>query len=117
MKKYISNIITWGSIGLFLWYGLTHRNLYQSLEHVAIWSLVLVAFGKMLTVVANGLFTQWTAEAFTDKFRFGESVYVTILSAVGNFFGPLLGGTSIRAVYLKKYHDLSYSKFTATLMG
>ncbi len=116
-KKHISNLITLASVLLFVWYGLTNQEVFQALKDVALWSLVLVAAGKLLVFVSNGLFTQWTAEVFTKKFSFVHGVYITVLSAVGNFFGPLLGGASIRAVYLKKYHNLPYSKFTATLMG
>ena len=116
-KKIISNVVTVGFLVAFLWYGLTNKDMLQALGNVAVWSLLLVAAGKMIVFVSNGLFTKWTAELFTKKFSLAHGIYITILSAIGNFFGPLLGGASIRAVYLKKYHNLSYSKFTATLMG
>jgi uncharacterized protein (TIRG00374 family) len=56
-------------------------------------------------------------EVFIKKMKLMESIYVAILSAIGNFFGPLLGGTTIRALYLKKNHNLPYSYFTSTLAG
>lgn len=84
---------------------------------MAVGGLTLIAAGKMLTFLCNGLFTKWTAETFSQKISTGEGLYISVLSAIGNFFGPLLGGASIRAVYLKKYHNLSYSNFTSTLMG
>lgn len=117
MKKYASTIITAGFLALFVWYGLDNKDSIASLKAVAPAALLLIAAGKLLTFLSNGLFTKWTAEAFTRKFTLGEGAYISVLSAVGNFFGPLLGGTSIRAVYLKKNYDLSYSKFTSTLMG
>ena len=55
-------------------------------------------------------------EAFTTRLTLGEGIYVGILSAIGNFFGPLLGGAGIRAVYLRRVHNLPYTKFTSTLM-
>lgn len=116
-KRLISNLLTVTFVALFVWYGFTNQDMLRALDNVAIWGLVLITIGKMFTFVSNGLFTKWTAELFTAKFSLAHSVYITILSAIGNFFGPLLGGASIRAVYLKKYHNLSYSKFTATLMG
>jgi uncharacterized membrane protein YbhN (UPF0104 family) len=48
---------------------------------------------------------------------YGEVNYLSLLSSIGNFFGPILGGASIRAVYLKKKHDFEYSKFISTLYG
>jgi uncharacterized protein (TIRG00374 family) len=63
------------------------------------------------------LFTKWTVEAFTDTLTQAESFVIAVLTAIGNFFGPLFGGLGIRAVYLKKYHNLQYSKFTSTVIG
>lgn len=117
MKKHLSAIITLGFLGLFVWYGVTHQNLFGALTDVALWTLLLVVAGKLLLFLSNGLFVIWTAEAFTKKMNFGQGVFVTILSAVGNFFGSVVGGIGVRALYLKKYHGLPYSKFTSTLIG
>lgn len=117
MKKYSSKLITLLFVVAFAYYGLTNKDSFSALSNVTIVSMLLIALGRCLMFLSNGLFTKWTAEAFTRKLTVGEGTYVGILSAIGNFFGPLLGGASIRAVYLKKVHNLSYSKFTSTLMG
>ncbi|HET6924803.1 MAG TPA: lysylphosphatidylglycerol synthase transmembrane domain-containing protein [Candidatus Saccharimonadales bacterium] len=117
MKKYASTIITFAVLGLFVWYGLVHREIFQSLKQVSIISLVLIVIGRLINIWTTGLFTKWTVEAFTDTLSQSESFVVAVLTAIGNFFGPLFGGLGIRAIYLKKYHNLPYSKFTATLIG
>lgn len=116
VKRYLSTLITIGFLALFVWYGVSNQDSFEALKNVSLIGLFLVALGKMLIFFSNGLFTKWSVEAFTKRLSVGDGVYIGILSAIGNFFGPLLGGTSIRAVYLKKYHKLSYSKFTSTLM-
>jgi glycosyltransferase 2 family protein len=116
-KKLASELFTIVFLVGFVFYGLRNRDIFEGLRSVSVYSLLLVALGRMLVFVSNGLFTKWTAEAFTRKLSTGEGIYVGILSAIGNFFGPLLGGASIRAIYLKKVHNLSYSYFTSTLMG
>ena len=115
-KKLFSNLVTLLFLGIFIWYGVHNKDSFEALRSVSVIGLFLVVTGKLGTFTANGLFTKWSAEAFTKKFSLGDGIYISILSAIGNFFGPLLGGTSIRAVYLKKYHSLPYSKFTSTLM-
>ncbi|HEX5797332.1 MAG TPA: lysylphosphatidylglycerol synthase transmembrane domain-containing protein [Candidatus Saccharimonadales bacterium] len=115
-RKYVSALVTFGFLALFVWYAVANRDSFEALKNVSLAGLVLVAAAKLLVFFSNGLFTKWSAEAFTKRLSLGDGIYVGILSAIGNFFGPLLGGTSIRAVYLKKYHNLSYSKFTSTLM-
>lgn len=101
---------------LFVLYAVNNRDSFTSLLMVSWTTLLFVATGRMMIFVSNGLFVKWTAEAFTRQLSVGEGVYVGILSAIGNFFGPLLGGAGVRAVYLRRVHDLPYTKFTSTLM-
>jgi uncharacterized membrane protein YbhN (UPF0104 family) len=117
MKKHISLILTIGVVALFVWYGVAHPEMFKSLGQVSLLALFLIVALRLVTIWSNGLFTKWTVEAFTDRLSMGEGFMVAVLTAVGNFFGPLLGGMGIRAVYLKKYHRLPYSKFTSTLIG
>lgn len=117
IRQYSSWIITLVLLGVFAWYAATNQDIFAALGAVAVGWLVLIAAFRVLMILSNGLFTKITVEAFTGKITTRESFYVSILTAVGNFFGPLFGGLSIRAVYLKKIHHLPYSKFTATLVG
>ncbi len=117
MKKNLSKLITFGFLAIFIAYVIKNPDVFSGLRNVSIIFLILIALGRMLVFTSNGLFIKWTAESFTRKLTTGEGIYVGILSAIGNFFGPLLGGASIRAVYLKKVHNLAYSHFTSTLLG
>lgn len=101
----------------FIIYAILNPDILSALSGIGLLAISLIVLGRILLYISNGLFIKFSAEAFTKKLTFGEGVYVGILSALGNFFGPILGGASIRAVYLKKAHSLSYSKFTSTLMG
>ncbi len=116
-KTQISRAITAIFLAVFIWYGLSNKQIFLALSGVSVASIILITLGRFVVYFSNGLFTKWSAELFTKKISLGEGVYISILSAVGNFFGPLLGGTSIRAVYLKKVHGLTYSYFTSTLIG
>jgi uncharacterized protein (TIRG00374 family) len=117
MKLKLSSILTLVFIAAFIIYFLANPGLLSPLRDVSIGILILIGVTKMSLHVVNGLFMQWSVEVFTKRMRLSEGVYVAVLSAIGNFFGPLLGGATIRAVYLKKVHNLSYSFFTSTLAG
>lgn len=117
IKKRISLIITVLVLLAFAVYIVQNFDSLKELANISILVLVFIGFTKLLKFFFNGLFIQWTAEVFTNKFKLRESVYVAILSAVGNFFGPLMGGATVRAVYLKKVHKLPYSSFASTLTG
>jgi uncharacterized membrane protein YbhN (UPF0104 family) len=101
---------------LFGVYAANNSETLAGLLTVSWTTLFFVAVGRLVVFFSNGMFIKWTAEAFTRRLTMGEGVYVGILSAIGNFFGPLLGGASIRAVYLRRVHSLPYAKFTSTLM-
>jgi uncharacterized membrane protein YbhN (UPF0104 family) len=114
--RHASRIATGVVLILFVIYAVNDREAFSDLLRVSWTTLVLVAIGRLLIFFSNGMFVKWTAEAFTRRLSMGEGIYVGILSAVGNFFGPLLGGAGIRAVYLRRVHDLPYTYFTSTLM-
>lgn len=117
MKLKLSTILTWGFIAAFLVYFWKNPDLFKPLAEVSIIALVLIGLTKMLVSIVNGLFMKWSVEVFTKRMKLSEGIYVAVLSALGNYFGPLLGGATIRAIYLKKFHNLSYSYFTSTLAG
>ncbi len=117
-KRVLPKLLTVGFLAAFGWFWYKNPTIFSPLKDISISTIVLIGVAKSAFHVGNGLFTKWTAEHFTpSKLTLGESYYVGVLTALGNFFGPILGGTSIRAVYLKKVHKLSYSKFTSTLIG
>ncbi len=117
LKKYVSRSFTLLFISLFVVYFLFNREDFEPLLRLSIWGLSIISLVKVSNQFVNGLFLKWTTEVFVGKVNYFEGVYIATLSAIGNYFGPLLGGASVRAIYLKKVHGLSYSKFASTLFG
>ena len=116
-KKYANLIITLLFFGLLGWYFVNNREALSSLMNVPWWIVLLLLTMKASRIFVTGLFTKFTLEAFDKKMSYKEVNYLSLLSSIGNFFGPILGGASIRAVYLKKKHNFEYSKFISTLYG
>lgn len=116
-KKLFSKLLTVVLLVLFIGYFVKNYQSFSPLLDIPLYVIVIILLIKLVRQLSNGLFIQWTVEVFTKRFSLKESIYLSTLSAVGNFLGPLLGGTTIRAVYLKKIHKLSYSFFTSTLAG
>ena len=115
-RRFAPRLATLVVLVLFGVYAVNNQEVFVDLMELTWTTLLWVTVGRLLVFFSNGMFVKWTAEAFTRRLTMGEGIYVGILSAVGNFFGPLLGGASIRAVYLRRVHDLPYTKFTSTLM-
>ncbi len=120
MKFFKNNanlIITLVFFSLLGWYFINNREALKSLMEVPWWVVVLLLALKASRIFVTGLFTKFTLEAFDRKMSYKEANYLSLLSSIGNFFGPILGGASVRAVYLKKKHNFEYSKFISTLYG
>lgn len=116
-KKIIGPYLTIIFIALFVIYFALRPHEFKPLLEISILILVFVGLAKVLTNIASGIFLKITIEAFTARMRMVEGLYISILSSIGNYFGPLLGGTSVRAIYLKQNFSLSYSNFASTLAG
>lgn len=117
LKGRISAFITLLVISMFAWYASENREIFDSLGQVSWLMLGLILFGRLVVFASSALFTKWSIELFTKRISLGEGLYVAVLSSVANFLGPILGGASVRGIYLKRIHGLSYAQFASTLMG
>lgn len=117
LKKNISYAITLLVIIIFGVYLSLNFEDFRPLLHINTFFLVLILIGNLATIFANGLFIKFVIQPFGKHISTSESFYVSILSSVGNFFTSVGGGLSFRAIYLKKRHQLSYSKYLSTVSG
>lgn len=111
------------TIATLLFFGLAwvyfagNKEALTGLTSISIPPLIFLSVAKLLRILTAGIFTKITLRAFEKDISISETNYLAILTAVGNFFGPLLGGASIRAIYLKTKHGFQYSKFVSTMYG
>lgn len=114
-KKFFSYAITFFFLVIFLVYFILNIESFKIILGTSIWALVAIGLLKVIIFMLHGVLIKITVERFATALNIAEAIVVSVYSAIGNFFGPLLGGTGIRAVYLKKKHGLAYSKFISTL--
>lgn len=116
-KKIFPTLITAAIFGLIVWYFINNQEAFDELLHIPVSLLVLLVVLKIVRIFNSGQFTKATIDAFNNKIPAKESFYIALISSMGNFFGPFLGGASVRAVYLKKKYKFSYTDFASTLSG
>lgn len=104
-------------LALFAYYFIKHTQDFKSLQELNLLLLIAVVLGYVGSIYLSGLFSKIIIEPFNKRISHIESFRVALLSSIGNYFGPLLGGTGMRAVYLKKKVGLSYTDFVSTLYG
>ena len=115
--KHAKKLITLLVILIFVAYFALNVGQFKPLLHVNVYLLFVIAIADFLAIAANGLFIKFILEPFGKYISVIESVYVSLISAVGNFFAPIGAGFGFRAVYLKKKHGLKYGDFISTLYG
>lgn len=117
LKANLNQVVTilfFTALTLYFFY---NQEALGELLSISWWVVVLLILLKTVRIFVTGLFTKYTMSAFNKRISVRETNYLSLLSSLGNFFGPILGGASIRAIYLKKKHDFEYSKFISTLYG
>ncbi len=102
---------------IFILYFVLNIDKFKPLLNLNYYLLIAIAAADLLMIAANGVFIKVVMEPFEKYIPLAESIYVSTISSVGNFFAPAGSGFGFRAVYLKKKHGLSYSNFIATLYG
>jgi uncharacterized protein (TIRG00374 family) len=117
LKRNIKYVLTCTLVGLFVWYFLANRESFAPILEINVPLLMFVAISNVLLMGGNGLFLKYIVEPFHKNLSYRESLYVSVLSSIGNFFAPAGGGLGFRAVYLKKKHQLSYTDYLSTLSG
>jgi uncharacterized protein (TIRG00374 family) len=102
---------------LFVMYFLLNQEAFAPLRDVR--PIILLAVGVCYVgiVITNGLFIKFIIQPFRKHISVRESVRVSLLSSLGNFFATSGAGLGFRAVYLKRKHGLGYTDYMATLYG
>lgn len=116
-SRKISLAITALVLLVFAAYFLLNIEKFKIILHANLGLLLLIALADLAAMCVNGLFTKVILEPFGKYISFLESFYVSLISAVGNFFAPIGAGFAFRAVYLKKKHGLPYSDYISILSG
>jgi uncharacterized membrane protein YbhN (UPF0104 family) len=121
MKKYVkpvlSGLVIAATAAAFVWYVQAHPDYITKLRHTDWRAIVaLIAVNGVLIVVLAGIY-QMTARIAGKSLGRQENLLLTIYSSIANFFGPLQSGPGVRAVYLKKRHQVRLRDYTfATLI-
>ncbi|MEX0748982.1 MAG: lysylphosphatidylglycerol synthase transmembrane domain-containing protein [Candidatus Saccharimonadales bacterium] len=117
MKKRFGLVSTVFFIAIFFYYFINNREVFYELASVSALALVLISLLKVGKILNSSLYNIATVGAYGKKLPFWDSFYMSLLTTIGNYFGPLLGGAGIRAMYLKKKYKFAYTDFIATLSG
>lgn len=117
LKKKFGSIFAILFLLFLVGYTFANKEILKPLLSASLPLVFVVALMKIAQIFINGLYTKFTLDAFKKTITYKESSYIAMISSLGNYFGPLLGGMGVRATYLKKKHSLSVAHFVGTLYG
>lgn len=117
LKRYHKQLFGLLVLAIFVVYFVRNIDSFKILLDIRPIFLVGVAVCYVAIVYTNGLFIKYVIEPFNKKISVRESVRVSLISSLGNFFASSGAGLGFRAVYLKKKHGLSYGDYMTTMYG
>lgn len=115
--KYLKILITIGVVLFFVYYFINNTDDFVLVLSTPLKYLLLIGFLYSLVFFLNGVFIKVILGSFSKVISLFESVYVSVISSLGNYFLPMRGGAVIRSVYLKKKFSFPYAHFVSTLYG
>lgn len=98
--------------GIFLY---KYRNNFKQLRIVNLPALLPILLFTSMIFITNGLINKYLFRIFKINLNFSEWFGLSVISTMSNFLLPVRGGIISNAVYLKKVHNFSYSKFATSL--
>lgn len=114
-KRKFSGILSIIILVLFGWYLVSHTNDFKALLSINPLYIIALITISISGIIINGVFMKWSMKLFEKNISFDESIKVSLISTVGNFFAPAGSGLGFRAVYLKKQHNLTYSDYISVV--
>lgn len=117
IQKYRKPLLALLVVAVFAAYFLLNRSDFSKLGQINKGQLLLVGLGYLGIVITNGLFIKLVIRPFQVHLSVYESVRVSLISSLGNFFASSGAGLGFRAVYLKKQHGMGYQQYMTTLYG
>jgi len=112
-KTQLSQIMAIVVVAMFFWYLFANLNDFKFILNINLFLVSILIFIYIGGIITNGVFLKWSIALFDKDINVLEGVKVAFISTIGNFFAPSGTGLGLRAIYLKKAHELSYSFYVS----
>lgn len=117
LKPILGGVVLLATIAVFTWYLHAHPEVWWQLKHLKFLTLVALLALYAGWWIALAAVLQATMRLYDKKMSVRENIMLSAYSSLLNFFGPGQSGPGLRAIYLKKKHNLGIKKYIfATLI-
>lgn len=111
-KKFLPLLLTIVTIGLFIYFFVSHPTLRHALAKTNPWVLIVVGLLYAVQTLNLVWVYEVTLRLCGKSLSVKENWLLTCYSTIANFFGPLQTGPGVRAGYLKQKHQVKLGDYT-----
>lgn len=114
-KKILGIIVLLALIVWLVHYGTSNYEQFKEISFVNPWLLVVIAIIFVVAYIPGSLVNYYTFLPLGLRLKALESYGLAIVTGFYNLITPFRGGMAVRAVYLKRKYNFTYTNFLATL--
>lgn len=114
IRKIVSILLFASIVGLGAFYYTRHREDFQLITTVSADAVVVLSLLKLALIFCYSLQLKILTDHYNLNLNFSQWFGLSRMTTFTNLLLPLGGGASIKAVYLKKFHNLQYNSFIAS---
>jgi uncharacterized membrane protein YbhN (UPF0104 family) len=94
-------------------YYMTHRDEFQLLRSISAQPIIILTVLEVLMILSLGLQMKILTDHYNLGLTFVQCFGLARLTSMANLMFGFAAGASVKAVYLKRFHDLKYGSFIA----
>jgi uncharacterized membrane protein YbhN (UPF0104 family) len=114
IRKIISGVLFIAVIIAGTFYFFKHREDFQLITNVSIYTVFLLTAIQFASTIGYGFQFKILTDHYKLELKFPQWYGLIRTSAFSDLWLPAGGGTSLKAIYLKRIHNLRYSSFVAS---
>lgn len=116
-KQIVGKLLLVIFLVIFLFYFFSNIDDFKYLLEIKWYYILSIIVLKLIILFINGLYISLFLKGYKLLIPNLEAYYLSFITTWGNYFGPLQGGSGLRALYLKRKFDFPISLFLATMYG
>lgn len=113
MRKILSILLFIVTVGIGILYYKGHKEDFHLIDNVSVGAIILLSVLQIGSTLCNGLQLKVLTDHYKLNLNFLQCYGILRATRFANLWLPTVGGATVKALYLKRVHNLSYSSFIA----
>jgi uncharacterized membrane protein YbhN (UPF0104 family) len=114
MRKFLSILLFAAIVGCGAYYYSRHVEEFQLIYELSVWPILVLSIISLAQILFHGLQVKILTDHYELNLSFFQWLGLSRLTTLANLVLPPAGGASLKAVYLKRFHNLKYTSFLAS---